>query len=70
MEMRGKIDDPQTERHEVEKLNFILKSELESLELEIDKSFKVKDTKAVIEKLGKFKFLSNCQKAAEDRLGN
>lgn len=69
MEIRGKIADPNTERYELEKLNSILESELERLVIEIDKLFEVKDTKGVIERLGKLKFLSNCQNAAEDRLG-
>lgn len=69
MDIRSQIADSSTEQLELQKIHSILESDLENSIIEINKLFEAKDIKGVIERLGMLKFLSNCHKAAEDRLG-
>lgn len=69
MDIRDQITNPNTERYELEKLSSVLECELDSLIIEINKLFEEKDTKAVIGRLGKLKFLSKCLKAAVESRG-
>lgn len=69
MEVRELIEDSHLKRETLEKLRYEIDSELHQLTLELDTDFNAKDMDSILKKLGKLKFLANCQKSLEDKPG-
>lgn len=67
MELREKIEDPELDGEELNKLSISLESELTSLVSGISQDFESNNLEAVTRKLGKLKFVVNCYRVVADR---
>lgn len=65
-----KEEIPTKSPSDLERLNYEIEQDLNSLIVELDKDFKSKNTEMILKKLGKLKFLANCHKSIADRRGS
>lgn len=67
MEVREKISDRHCDTFELKKMGSVIESDLQDLIRQLDQDFKSDNSMAILEKLGKLKFLVNCHRKIAER---